>query len=71
MKLKCTLAKEGNACGFRDPNFGAIWIEGNTAGEIAATTNVITLESNTYVQTKAQYTAWSDVKKELIESPTS
>ena len=54
-----------NACGLKSASHGAIMIMSpNTDGEIEAVADTRDVISNTYVFTKAQYTAWS-------ETPTS
>ena len=53
LKWKCELNKENQACGFKDENNGAIFINSNTAGEIAAVEDTRDVVSNTFVMTKA------------------
>ena len=52
-KMYCKLQQANNACGFLHIKHGAYWILANTAGEIAAVSDVSTAVSNTVAMTKA------------------
>ena len=53
LKIKCNLVAVNHACGFASSDKGAILIESNTAGEIAAVATTSTADSNTYTMTAA------------------
>ena len=57
-KLKCTLAQENNACGFKHSSHGAIMIGANASGSISAVADTTTAESNTFTFTNSEYSTW-------------